>query len=315
MPIILDSNGNIITHANIVGSAFDTYNAFGVANDKFFCGDGVEDMSNAFNSYRYRFLNSDAVCGNNVKNMASAYYDFQGYGSPACGESVTNMYQAYYNCTNLIGDPVCGDSVINMASAYSDCSNLTGHPVCGNNVKNMSGAYRDCINLTGSPAISNSVNVFANIYRNCTNLTGTFRITPNTVLGSGYLLAYAFTNCTNLESGYIELESAGNGNYAYFIDGTSVSNLVMKVNKGISVNTRAFNTISNLNIYVNNQNVYGYMVNNTSYNVYGTTAKLVYDKEFVPGVQTEVLGNIYTLVNRAYGSKGDRIVNVYLFNE
>ena len=118
--------------------------------------DLVKYMSRTFlNCYN---LKGSPVCGNNVTNMAGAYYSCKLTGSPVCGDNVTNMAAAYQSCRNLTGSPVCGNNVIDMAFAYQSCRNLTGSPVCGDNVIDMAYAYSDCYNLYGNMNISSFTN-------------------------------------------------------------------------------------------------------------------------------------------------------------
>ena len=139
----------------------------------------------------------NAVCGLNVVNMDSTYYDTN-ISEPVCGPNVINMCNSYGSCQSII-NPICGPNVVNMDSTYYYCRNIIT-PVCGNNVVNFSGTYRQCDNLT-TAVCGNNVRYMDKTYASCPNLTAAVCGPNVTIMGPSYSYGVEvgpYSYCNNL---------------------------------------------------------------------------------------------------------------------
>ena len=110
----------------------------------------------------YQYFNYIAICGDNVVNLRSTYYNCYIYNDAKCGENVVDMRYAYYN-SNINGNAACGSNVKYMDYAYYN-SIINGNIYCGNNVTSMDSAYKQATTKDNITKCGENVIRFASAY-------------------------------------------------------------------------------------------------------------------------------------------------------
>lgn len=207
---------------------YNLWFAYAITKDGYFyCGNRVKDMKNAF-CHQEWMIDVPLVCGDNVTDMSSAYYNCQNINMPpVCGPNVTKASNAYVYCYNMHHQPamgnkledascmyahsgvidfaVCGPNVKNLHGCYEGCDYrmynyetelydyFCGPPVCGDKVEDLSNAYTSCTYMKGMPACGNKVENMAYAYAFCYNLQMNGVSGPNVIN-----MAHAYESCNSL---------------------------------------------------------------------------------------------------------------------